>query len=156
MTVDIIGPPLSPLACSWKDKQMKTPLTIDEIMHPFPHTVGSNQTLAVVKEMFRQHGIRHLPVCDRGKLCGILSERDVDFALRVDKESAENLLVKDCCTPEPYAVSASTPTDVVVRKMAQEKIGCAVITEKDRVVGIFTTVDACRALAELLSTAKEQ
>jgi hypothetical protein len=32
--------------------------------------------------------------------------------------------------------------------MAEHKYGSAVIMEQHRVVGIFTTVDACRALAE--------
>ncbi len=38
-------------------------------------------------------------------------------------------------------------------RMAEEKYGCAVIQgENGSVEGIFTTVDACRALRELLET----
>jgi acetoin utilization protein AcuB len=33
--------------------------------------------------------------------------------------------------------------------MAEHKYGSAVVMEGNQVVGIFTTVDACRALAEL-------
>jgi acetoin utilization protein AcuB len=36
--------------------------------------------------------------------------------------------------------------------MSQRKIGSAVVTDHGHVVGIFTTVDACGALAELLGT----
>jgi acetoin utilization protein AcuB len=39
-----------------------------------------------------------------------------------------------------------------VSTMADRKYGSAVITQHDKVVGIFTTVDACRAFADLLHT----
>jgi len=135
---------------------MKVSQKICEVMHPFPHTVGADQNLATAKEMFREYGIRHLPVCKGGGLCGVLSERDVDFALRTEKAPAEALFVKDFCAPDPYAVATTTPTHEVARRMAHSRIGSAIIVEKGRVVGIFTTVDACRALAEALSDTKEQ
>ncbi len=40
----------------------------------------------------------------------------------------------------------------VVREMAQHKYGSAVIMQNHKVVGIFTTVDVCKAFAELLHT----
>jgi uncharacterized protein YjaG (DUF416 family) len=36
--------------------------------------------------------------------------------------------------------------------MAEKKLGSAVIVHNWKVVGIFTTVDACQALSELLQT----
>jgi uncharacterized protein YjaG (DUF416 family) len=36
--------------------------------------------------------------------------------------------------------------------MAEMKYGSAVVMQNKHVVGVFTTVDACRALSELLST----
>jgi CBS domain-containing protein len=34
--------------------------------------------------------------------------------------------------------------------MAEHHIGSAVVTKNDKLVGIFTVTDACRALAEIL------
>ena len=53
-------------------------------------------------------------------------------------------------TQTPYTVAPETPLDEVVLKMAEHKYGCAVIAQNEKVVGIFTTVDACRAFAEML------
>jgi len=36
--------------------------------------------------------------------------------------------------------------------MAKNKYGSAVVTQHAKVVGIFTTVDVCRAFADLLHT----
>jgi CBS domain-containing protein len=34
--------------------------------------------------------------------------------------------------------------------MAEDHIGSAIVTKNDKLVGIFTVTDACRALAEVL------
>lgn len=55
-------------------------------------------------------------------------------------------------TREPYVVAPDTALDDVVRAMASRKFGSAVVADHGKVVGIFTTVDACAAFAELLQT----
>jgi CBS domain-containing protein len=39
---------------------------------------------------------------------------------------------------------------VVAGTMAKRHIGSAIITKKEKLAGIFTSTDACRALAKLL------
>ena len=51
-----------------------------------------------------------------------------------------------------YAVSPESPLDEVVQTMGEHKYGSAVVMQNEKVVGIVTTVDVCRALAELLRT----
>ena len=55
-------------------------------------------------------------------------------------------------SPEPYVVSPETSLDEVVSTMAAKKYGSAVIADHGHFVGIFTTVDACSAFADLLTT----
>jgi acetoin utilization protein AcuB len=55
-------------------------------------------------------------------------------------------------TEQPYTVSPEAPLDEVVETMAANKYGSAVIMQNQKVVGIFTTVDACEALCQLLRT----
>jgi acetoin utilization protein AcuB len=47
-------------------------------------------------------------------------------------------------------VRPDTPVDEVAREMADRRYGCAVVIEGGKVVGVFTTTDALRALSELL------
>ena len=60
--------------------------------------------------------------------------------------------VSEAMSPDPYTVSPDTLLDDVVATMAAKKYGSAVVMQNHKVVGIFTTVDACRAFAELLHT----
>jgi acetoin utilization protein AcuB len=58
----------------------------------------------------------------------------------------------DAMSSEVYKVSPESPLDGVVKEMASRKYGSAVVVSNNKVVGVLTTVDVCRALGELLST----
>jgi acetoin utilization protein AcuB len=47
-------------------------------------------------------------------------------------------------------VEPGAPLDEVAREMAEHKHGSVVIVQNQKVLGIFTSVDACRALYDLL------
>lgn len=69
---------------------------------------------------------------------------------RTTSEATNKVLVEDAMTSSPYTVTPDTPLDEVVATMAEHKYGCAVVMQNRHLVGIFTTVDACRACADLL------
>lgn len=115
-----------------------------------PHSIGRDQPLTKAHEFMRDHKIRHLPVLERGELVGILSDRDLYIIELLRDVNPTLVMVEDAMSSEVYAVSPEAPLDEVVMTMAEHKYGCAVVLHNHHVVGIFTTVDACRALAELL------
>jgi acetoin utilization protein AcuB len=131
-------------------------LEIQSVMHPFPHTIGVDQKLSLAKEMMLEHNIRHLPVQKGGQLVGVLTDRDINFALAVDGTTPENLTVEEACTLEPYLVAPTESVATVARRMAHDHIGCTLIAQNGKLIGIFTTVDACRVLSEALSGSMDQ
>ncbi|MEO8900049.1 MAG: CBS domain-containing protein [Polyangiaceae bacterium] len=125
---------------------------IQKYMSTSPHTVGQEQTMVVAHRMMREHQIRHLPVLHGARIVGILSDRDLNLIEALRDVDPKVVTVEDAMTPNPYVVHPDTAVDEVVGTMAEKKYGCAVVVQHDKVVGIFTTVDACRAFAELLHT----
>jgi len=125
-------------------------MQVKAVMTAFPHTVGLEQPLQVAKAMMHEYQVRHLPVQHGGRLTGVITDRDIHFALGIDRVSADELTVDDAYTTDPYVVSPDEDLKTVATKMAAEGIGCALVVEGDKLTGIFTTVDACRTLAELL------
>ena len=126
--------------------------TIQKYMTTTPHTIGSDQTIAKASSVMSEHRIRHLPVLRGGRLLGVLSDRDVKLIEGFRDVDATTTKVEEAMTEQPYTVEPGTPLDEVVRTMAEKKLGSAVILQNNKVVGIFTTVDACQALSELLQT----
>lgn len=126
--------------------------SIQKYMTTTPHSIGSEQTIAKASAMMSLHQIRHLPVLHGGQLLGILTDRDIKLIESFADVDVTKVSVQEAMTEGPYTVSPETPLDEVVQTMAEKKYGSAVIVQNHKVVGIFTTVDACQALAELLNT----
>jgi acetoin utilization protein AcuB len=125
---------------------------IQKYMTAAPHSIGSEQTIATASSMMREHHIRHLPVLHGGRLLGILTDRDVSLIETFRDVDPTKVSVEEAMTEQPYSVSPEAPLDEVVETMAAKKYGSAVIVQNHKVVGIFTTVDACEALGQLLRT----
>lgn len=124
--------------------------TVQKYMTTSPHTVGTDQTLAHAHTVLREHRIRHLPVLRGGELVGMLTERDLALIESLKDVQPHSITVEDAMSTNIYCVSPESPLDEVVGEMAAKKYGSAVVVQNGKVVGIFTTVDVCMALGELL------
>ncbi len=114
-----------------------------------PHTIGVEQTVAVASRMMQQHHVRHLPVLHGGAVVGVLSERDVSLIESFPDVDASKIKVEDAMSQLPFVTSPETPIDQVAGEMAEYKYGSAIVVRGGKVVGVFTTVDACRALSDI-------
>jgi acetoin utilization protein AcuB len=108
--------------------------------------------MSVAHHLMREHRIRHLPVLDAGRIVGLVSDRDLSFIETLLDVDPKKVTVEEAMTPEPYIVATDSALDEVVSTMAARKYGSAIVADNAKVVGIFTTVDACAAFAELLKT----
>jgi acetoin utilization protein AcuB len=118
-------------------------------MTPSPHTIGRDQTLAKAHALMHENRIRHLPVLDGGTLVGVVSDRDLRLVESIAGTDPQKTRVDEAMTPEPFFVVADALVRDVAEQMVEHKYGCAVVTEHGHVVGIFTTIDAMRALLDL-------
>jgi acetoin utilization protein AcuB len=128
---------------------------IERYMSSVLVTVRSSETIADASRHMRLHGIRHLPVLDGEKLVGILSERDVGLIESLRDLDPTQVLVEDAMTEDPYQVDPEEPIARVVTEMAERRIGSAVVAHDGKLLGLFTTTDALRALAAHLALERE-
>jgi acetoin utilization protein AcuB len=98
----------------------------------------------------KERGVRHLPVLDDGDLCGIVSERDLLMVESLIGADPATTQVDAAMTDRPFIVTSDTLLDEVVEIMTDRKYGSVIVVGHDGVEGILTTVDACRALTQLL------
>lgn len=127
-----------------------TQQTIDQYMTRSPHTIGHHQTLAAAHGMMNQLKVRHLPVLEGGKLIGLLSERDLMFVETLRTVDREVVKVGDAMSLDIFTVHPKDSVRKIAAQMADHKYGSAIVVDGKQVVGVFTTVDALRALAQLL------
>ena len=131
---------------------MKRNPQVIAFMTPFPYSIGVNAPLEQARKLMSEHHFHHLPVTSGQAIVGMLTDRDIKLILgpefgRLDERQ---LKVRDAYIERPCIVCASTPVSTVARTMADNQIGSAIVTKDDKLVGIFTVTDACRALAQII------
>lgn len=135
---------------------MKSIPVVQKYMTTVPKSIGYDQTIAQASDFMKKLKLRHLPVLKGGKLVGLLSDRDINLVLQFKDVDPSKMTVEEAYTPDPYFTSPTAPLNEVVAHMAEKKYGCAIVVDNKKVVGIFTEIDAYKALSELLETRLKQ
>jgi acetoin utilization protein AcuB len=109
----------------------------------------------VAYELMRDGQFRHLPIVStKGKLVGILSERDLRGVGAIFKDAdsgIDEFLVTDPTTVEkimvanPVTVSPDASVSMAVKIIRDMRIGCLIVTEGDEMVGILSYLDVLDA-----------
>jgi CBS domain-containing protein len=125
---------------------------VANVMTPFPYAVDAREDLRTAYAMMHEHGIRHLPVMREGKLEGIVSARELEVAIEViaERDPDVQLPVWAICKRDPYTVELDVSIADVADAMADQQLGSVLVTRKGKLAGIITTVDICRAFAQLV------
>jgi CBS domain-containing protein len=131
---------------------MKKMPVLKTAMTPFPYSVGVDASFDEASELMGRHNVRHLPVTREHQVIGVITDRDMTSAMHVRAQSSDSgeLRVRDLYMADPYIVSIDEPIDNVLLTMAERHIGSAIVTKAGKLVGIFTSVDACRIFGEYL------
>lgn len=130
---------------------MKGMLTVGKYMTTAPIAIDAASAVREAHTLMNVNGFRHLPVVRDGQPIGILSDRDLSLALSLRGIDLDSTRVEDIASFELYAVTPEAPLDVVAKTLAAKRISSALIIEKGKLVGIFTTTDALLALSDILN-----
>jgi len=130
---------------------MKEPL-LKQLMTPFPCAVELDAPLARAKSILETHRFHHLPVVLEHRPVGLISDRELatGLAAAVRPENPVNLLVRDVYVPDPCVVDINTPLQDVLQIMSERHLEAVIVTRKDRLAGVLTSMDVCRCFAAYL------
>jgi acetoin utilization protein AcuB len=129
-------------------------------------TVSPDDTSDKVFSLFAVKNIRHLPVVEKGKLVGIVSDRDLKrvmgpqpglpwavksgrLVLTLSTRRVGSFMPLDLVT-----ISPDTDATEAASIMIEKKIGALPVVERGRLVGIVTETDLLRAYVRLAKRAK--
>jgi len=125
-------------------------MLVQDVMQRGVVIVSPDSTLAEVTRLLQRRGIRHLPVLDKGRLVGIISDRDLKAAMlsatittggggtagMLDRLTAADVMQRAVVTIAPMF-----PVEEAARLMVTRKISALPVTEAERLVGIVTETD---------------
>lgn len=135
-------------------------MKVKDLMSKKLFTVGPEDMLDKVFFLFNFEAIRHLPVVEKGKVIGVLSDRDLKKIMGPRKK-----IVSEKDDGTQFIVHARRVRTIMNRGlttigpdeqaadaaaiMAKKKIGCLPVVKKDKLVGIITSTDILRAYVKL-------
>jgi acetoin utilization protein AcuB len=105
-------------------------------------TVGRQCPIADARASLRQHRIRQIPVVDKGRLVGIITDRDLRSAPAATQTVGEVMAAK------PTVIGPGTPIDEAARALRKLKVGALPVVDRNRLVGIITTADVLDAFVQ--------
>ncbi len=124
-----------------------------------PHIIDGRQDLCCVEpelsvrdaaRMLRDRRIGALLVLDRGKLCGIITERDITYRLVADERDPRTTRVADVMTANPATVRPDQTAAEAVEIMKQGGFRHVPVVDGDRLVGIVSLRDLYEAVRKSL------
>lgn len=124
--------------------------TIGAKMTPIPVTIPHDLSMADAAQRMFDHRVRHLPVVAGEEVVGIITERDVALVDSIDGLDREAVTVSQAMTADPYSAPADTPLKDVLEAMIDRKYGAVIVEAEGKPIGIFTAVDALKALRDTL------
>jgi len=132
--------------------------TIRDIMTPEVTTLGRNDSLQLVKDIMTLGRVRHFPVVDDGKVVGVVSQRDLyraslgsvmKYGEKAQRAFLEGIVVKEVMSDPPITIAPHASVQEAARLMMEKKIGCLLVLEGSKLVGIVTESDMLKLVAEM-------
>jgi len=131
-------------------------MLVKDIMSRNVVTVGLDDSLALVKEIFDHSKFHHLLAMERGELLGVVSDRDLFKALSPNigtnvetyKDTATlNKRVHQIMSRKPKILREDATVDAAIDLFNEHDISCIpILSADDRLLGILSWRDILRAL----------
>ena len=122
-------------------------------------TVEPDLPLMEALKIMQERGIRRLPVVERGRLVGLLTEgrvREASLFFTSWKfySSLLRMRVRDVMETKLITFSPDIPVEDCLARALESKIGTILVVENGRLVGILTVTDLNNFLGQILGLGK--
>ncbi len=137
-------------------------MRVRDLMTTEVFTVEPNQDFVSADQLMRLKHVRHVPVVKEDELVGLVTHRDLmraqaklllDLAkVGDDEETVVSVRIGEFMTSEGLTTcDPATPADDAARMMLTEKIGCVLVTDGKRLLGILTESDLVAWSVEMMA-----
>jgi len=118
-----------------------------------------DQTLLKAMTLMQQKGIRRLPVVQKGKVVGMVTEYDIRKAGASDSSTLsifelhyllDQVKVANFMSKKVITVSPDEPIEEAAKKIYDHKIGALPVEERGQLVGLITRNDILETFIEVL------
>jgi acetoin utilization protein AcuB len=134
-------------------------ILVKDLMTARVVTIGPNDPMKDAVEKILSGRFRRIPVVEKGRVVGIITDRDIRQTLNspvlVHERSYDDYVLHEVkvagsMTPDPLTISPAATIIEAVELMESRKIGGLPVVDDGELVGIITESDLMRYLVQLL------
>lgn len=121
--------------------------------------IDENTSMMKATQIMKEHNVRRLPVLRKGKLVGIITDRDLKDAAPSKATSLDvhelyyllsEIKVKDLMTKDPIAINGDDTVEKAAVIMLENRIsGLPVVNNKGDLIGVITLTDVLKVLVNI-------
>ncbi|MGO8915505.1 MAG: CBS domain-containing protein [Stellaceae bacterium] len=120
-------------------------MKVRDAMSRDAETVRSSQTIQEVAARMDRQGIGYFPVCDRGRLVGIITDRDITCRLVADGRDPVVTKVHDVMSKGVACCFDDDTLEAAAQLMQQNRIRrLPVVDRQEHLVGVLSLTDLVR------------
>lgn len=133
--------------------------TVRDLMQTEVATLQVSDHLDLADDVMKLGRIRHMPVEDKGRVVGMLTQRDLfragissvlGFRPTSEREWLSKVVVAEAMTAPALTITPEAPLAEAVRMMIDKRIGCLPVVQDERLVGLLSETDVLRYLQSIL------
>jgi len=117
-------------------------MKLRDIMTQSPVKIHPEESVAVAARMLTRHNIGALPVCGSdGKLCGVVTDRDLVTRCMASERPAERIRVRDVMTGRVISAAPDMEIGAAAHLMGREQVRRLPVVENGRLCGMVSLGD---------------
>ena len=134
------------------------PRYVRDLMTENVFTMSPKHDLVALYDLMDTHRVRHVPVVDKeGDVVGLVTLRNLfrgalgsldELPLSVEREMLRRRRVHDIMETEPDTIEPDATLVEAAELLLENKVGCLLVVEGMRLVGILTEADFVRDFLE--------
>jgi CBS domain-containing protein len=131
------------------------PLKAENVMTTKVAIMKEGMSAKKAAELMAKEGISAIIVTSKGKVKGIVTERDVLKRIVAEDKNARNTKLKEIMSSPLITIEPTTNLEEAARLMFEKKIKNLPVTHENRLVGLINLQDICLLQPEILKLLRE-
>ena len=120
---------------------MPKPEIVDEVMTRHPKTLSDSAPVRAAAQAMKEAGVGAVIVEKNGKLCGIVTDRDIVVRCLAEGANCDETPVGAICSSELITLSPRDSIDKAISLMRDKAVRRIPVVENGRAVGILSLGD---------------
>jgi CBS domain-containing protein len=127
-------------------------MKVKEMMHKGAEYVAPNAKLQVIAKKMRDYDVGSIPVCEGGRIVGMVTDRDIAVRALADGQDVSELEAKHVMSEDVVFCRDTEEAEDAIRIMEDNRIRrLPVLNEAKKLIGMVSLGDISHALSQELT-----